>query len=259
MLSTEQKAHYQTFGFVALRRLFTPEEMSVIKLEADEIFEEDRAGQPAGEETQGVAPFFERRPFMSTQVDDDRIHDIGVDLCGPDFILEVTEGNLHFGDTPWHAATEDEDPETHPKIAFYPEAVTRETGCLRVVPGSHRRGTPDLLAPLRDGNRDPEFRPFGMAPSEIPSYPFESQPGDVIVFTEHLLHASFGGHDGRHQHAVSFMPNPKTDAEVAGMRRLYEVYKYGLRPAESYVNSDRPRIRRMVSRLVEWGFDTWKL
>jgi hypothetical protein len=81
----------------------------------------------------------------------------------------------------------------------------------------------------------------------------------VIVFTEHLLHASFGGHDGRHQAAVSFMPNPKTDAEVAGMRRLYEVYKYGLRPAESYVNSDRPRIRRMVSRLVEWGFDTWKL
>ena len=132
--------------------------------------------------------------------------------------------------------------------------MTREIGCLRVVTGSHRRGTPDLLAPLRDGNRDPEFRSFGMAPSEIPSYPFESQPGDVIVFTEHLLHASFGGHDGRHQHAVSFMPNPKTGAEVAGMRRLYEVYKYGLRPAESYVNSDRPRIRRMVSRLVEWGF-----
>ena len=176
MLSTEQKAHYQTFGFVALRRIFTPEEMSVIKLEADEIFEEDRAGQPAGKETQGVAPFFERRPFMSTLVDDDRIHDIGVDLCEPDFILEVTEGNLHFGDSPWHAATEDEDPETHPKIAFYPEAVTRETGCLRVVPGSHRRGTPSLLEPLRDGNRDPSSGPSAWLPRRYPAIPSSRSP-----------------------------------------------------------------------------------
>ena len=259
MLTPEQKAHFQTFGFVVLRQLFTRDEMSVIKRESDEIFDEVRGGSPCSGQREAVQPFFERRPFMSKLVDDDRIYDIGVDLCGPDFILEVTEGNLHVGDTPWHSDTSDEDPVTHPKITFYPEPVTRETGSLRVVPGSHRPGTPDLLAPLRDGNRDPDFRPFGVLPSEIPSYAFESQPGDVIVFTEHLLHSAFLGHDGRHQHAVSFLPNPKTDPDVAHIRGLYKEYTYGLRPAESYINSDRPRIRRMVSRLVELGFDTWEL
>ena len=259
MLTRGQIAHFDTFGFLVLRQLFTPGEISIIKREADEIFDEKRGGSPYSGEREAVQPFFERRPFMSTLVDDDRIYDIGVDLCGPDFMLEVTEGNLYVGDTPWHADTSDENPVKHPKTTFYPEPVTRETGCLRVVPGSHRRRTHDLLALLRDGNTDPGFRPFGMHPSEIPSYSFESQPGDVIVFTEHLLHASFNGGDSRHQYAVSFLPNPKTDAEMAHIRGLYEVYNYGLHPAESYINSERPRIRRMVSRLVELGFDTSKV
>ena len=101
--------------------------------------------------------------------------------------------------------------------------------------------------------------PFGIAPSDVPSFSIESEPGDVVVFTENLLHASFGGEAGRHQHALSFMGNPKTDTEMAGIRAHYEKAKYGLHPAESYVHSDSPRIRRMVSRLVEWGFETLKV
>jgi len=42
-------------------------------------------------------------------------------------------------------------------------------------------------------------------------------------------------------------------------KSLYERWQYGLRPAQSYVDSDRPRIKRMVSRLVEWGFETSKV
>ena len=87
----------------------------------------------------------------------------------------------------------------------------------------------------------------------------ETQPGDVVVFNHRIKHASFGGGDGRHQHALSFMANPKTDAEMAAVRTHYEKAKYGLHPAESYVHSDRPRIRRMVSTLVEWGFETSKV
>ena len=52
------------------------------------------------------------------------------------------------------------------------------------------------------------------------------------------------------------MEHPKTAEQVAYIRSLYERWKYGFRPAESYVHSDRPRIRGMVSRLVEWGFKT---
>lgn len=260
MLTPGQIAHFETFGFVVLRQHFTSEEIAIMKRESDEIFDEVRGGKPfTGEKWEPIQPFFERRPFLSRVPEDDRIYNIGVDLLGPDFILEVTEGNLHVGDTPWHGDPPDEDSVRHPKITFYTEPVTRETGCLRVIPGSHRNGPPDAYASLRDRNDDPDFRPFGVAPSEVLSYAIESQPGDVVVFNEHTLHAAFGGKPGRHQHAVSFLPNPKTDAEMARIRDLYGIYNYGLHPSESYINSDSPRLRRMVSKLVEWGFETSKV
>ena len=95
-----------------------------------------------------------------------------------------------------------------------------------------------------------------MKPSEVPCYAAETRPGDLVIFRENTLHSSFGGSPGRYQNAINFMENPKTEEQVAYVRGLYEGWKFGLRPAESYVRSDRPRIRGMVSRLVEWGFDT---
>ena len=260
MLTPEQIAHYETFGFLVLRQLFNAEEAATIEREAEEIFDEVRTDRLLeGHRWEAVQPFLERKPFLSMLPDDDRIYNIGVDLVGPDFILEGTEGNLQRSDTPWHGGILNGDFPRHIKIVFYPEPLTRETGCLRVVPGSHKVTSPDPLSVLRDRNYEPDFMPFGLAPSDVPSFAIESQPGDVVVFTESLLHASFGGRDGRHQHAVSFMANPKTDAQVAAVRSHYEIVKYGLHPAESYVNSDMPRIRRMVSQLLEWGFETSKL
>ena len=171
MLTPGQIAHFETFGFVVLSQHFTPEEVAIMKQESDELFDEVRGGTRfTGEKWEPVQPFFERRPFMSRVPEDDRIYNIGVDLLGPDFILEVTEGNLHVGDTPWHGDPPDEASIRHPKITFYTEPVTRETGCLRVIPGSHRNGPPDAYDTLRNANYDPDFRPFGLAPSEVPSY-----------------------------------------------------------------------------------------
>ena len=86
----------------------------------------------------------------------------------------------------------------------------------------------------------------------------ETQPGDVVVFTEHMLHAAFGGKSGRHQHAVSFFAYPQTPEQMTHLRNLYAKCRFALHPAESYINSDRPRIRRLVSLLVEQGFETSK-
>ena len=117
--------------------------MSVMVREADEIFAEARGGRPfTGDTWEAVQPFFERRPFLSRLAEDDRIYNIGVDLLGPDFILEVTEGNLQNGDTPWHGPIANNGAPPHVKISFYPEPLTRDTGCLRVVPGSHLAGSP---------------------------------------------------------------------------------------------------------------------
>ena len=258
MLTLGQIAHFHTFGFLVLRQLFSAEEMRIIKMESDTIFDEVRGGKPfTAEARQCVIPFFERRPFMSKLADDDRIYNIGVDLLGPDFVLDCTEGNLHVGDTIWHCQQPGEFPLSNIKIALYPEPVSIDSGCLRVIPGSHIPGSPDLLEPLRSSYKHPDLKIFGVIPSQIPSYAFESQPGDVIVFTEAILHAAFSGKSGRQQHAISFFANPKTEEEVSFIRRQYIRTKGGsYRPSLSNINSDRPRIRRMVSRLVELGFET---
>ena len=68
--------------------------------------------------------------------------------------------------------------------------------------------------------------------------------------------SSFGGKAGRHQHAISFMSNSKTDDAVAYFLNLYAGNRYGLYPDESYINRERPRLKRMLSRWVESGFET---
>ena len=261
MLTAAQIAHFETFGFFVLRQLFTPDEVAIMKEEAEEIFDEDRGGEPfEGIETQGVQPFMERKQFLSRLADDDRIYNIGVDLCGPDFVLEGTSGALRVGDTPWHADMCQENPLKNTQITFYPQPLTRDTGSLRVIPGSHHVASSDLRAVLGDERTyDGAFRPFGVAPSEIPCYVYESVPGDVLVHTESLIHGAFGGGMGRHQYSLSFIVNPKTEVQIASIIEVYKTAKFMLHPAESYVHSDRPRIRRMVSRLVELGFETSKV
>ena len=263
MLTQEQKAHFEAFGFIVLRQLLTPEEAAEMKRESQEIMDEDRNGRPFdGKKRQPIQPFFERRPFLSSLLDDDRIYGIGETLLGPDFFLIGTEGNLHVGDTEWHGIdlskyTPHE--MTSVKIAFYMDPVTRDTGSLRIIPGSHRRPFADRLQVLWRQYEDQTDMPFGVPGADIPSVELESQPGDVVAFTEPVFHGAFGGAPGRHQHAVSFGARPTTDEQMAHIRKRYEGWKYGLHPAESFVNSDRPRIRRLVSLLVEQGFETIKV
>jgi hypothetical protein len=74
-----------------------------------------------------------------------------------------------------------------------------------------------------------------------------------VVFTESVYHGSFGGR-ARLQLTSQYIANPTTEEQIALTREQHDGYKWGFHPAESAINSDRPRIRRMVSRLVELGF-----
>ena len=254
MLSKDQRQFFETFGYLALRGLFSADEMATIKRESDEIFA-DGLGNKLPNGRVALQPFFERRPFMAELPADDRIYAIGEVLLGPDFFLIGTEGNSHSGDTYWHGSGRWDEKIKAVKIAFYPEGLTATTGSLRVVPGSHRRGSPDPLEPLRRGSENPEGMPYGVRQSEIPCVALELEPGDLGVFTEEILHAAFGGHDGRHQHAINFMENPPDPAKEKDVRDFYESATYSLRPSESYVNSDNPRLRRLVEKNLQLGFD----
>ena len=254
LLTPGQLQHMHAFGYLVLRGLLTAPEAGRLQREAAEIMAAEGVDHPGGRSLQ---PFFERGPFLSQLPADDRIHGLGEDLLGPDFFLDGTEGNLHAGDTPWHGgdgSTSQVLPEI--KIAFYPQAHTRETGCLRVIPGSHRIGERDPFAQLRKRRDDSGFRPFGVHPEEVPCVPLETEPGDVVVFHEDVVHAAFGGGPGRHQHAVNFAAHPRTGEQFELVRELYARHRFGFHPSESYINSDNPRLRRMVAFLVEMGFET---
>ena len=256
MITREQVSHFNTFGFLLLRQVLTTQEVETIRLETDDIFDEARDGKPYGGDLEPIQPFFERRPFMASLVADDRLYSIGEGLLGPDFFLDVTEGWRHTGTTTWHGGGKFCETLPDIKIAFYIEPLTKETGCLRVVPGSHIRANPDLLSPLREECDDLDFMPFGIPQSEVPCFALESQPGDLVVFTESTLHASFGGRPGRYQHAMTYIRTPVTAEETAHIRSAYEGVKYSDRPCKSSVNSNNPRIRQLGAPMVEWGFET---
>ena len=130
------------------------------------------------------------------------------------------------------------------KAAFYLDPVGRESGCLRVVPGSHRSPLHEQLWSLhldiparaaklphvgakllemweRDSGdpeggegllADPKVNHFGLEPRDVPSFAIESQPGDVVFFSHQLWHASFGGRSGRRMFTLNYRI---AEAEVA--------------------------------------------
>jgi hypothetical protein len=263
MLTQGQKAHFEAFGFLLIPQLLTPGEVATMKRESNEIFDEVRGEAPFdGQKREPVQPFFERRPFLASLLDDDRIHGIPESLLGPGFFLFGTEGNLHVGDTQWHGANLTDSPPDKlrsVKVAFYVDPLTKENGSLRIIPGSHRRPFADRLQVLWDQYDDQSIQPLGVSGAEMPAVALESQPGDVAVFTESVFHGAFGGAPGRHQHAVSFGEHPKTEAQRDYLKKLHEGWKYALHPSESFINSERPRVRRMVSLLVELGFESMKV
>ena len=89
---------------------------------------------------------------------------------------------------------------------------------MRLIPGSHRR---ELGTALR------ELGAIGMTATSLPSYVVATEPGDMIVFDEHLFHSSFGG-NVRRQWRIDFLCDP-TGAEG---ERLTKEYFQGIYPAD---------------------------
>ena len=64
MLTPKQKEHFDVFGFLCLRQAFSPDEMAEITQAADQVWREDRGGQPDDGQHQGLAPFAEHNPRL---------------------------------------------------------------------------------------------------------------------------------------------------------------------------------------------------
>jgi ectoine hydroxylase-related dioxygenase (phytanoyl-CoA dioxygenase family) len=264
MLTADQKAHFETFGFIVMRQAFSAAEMDAISREFDDVLAEDRQGQPfCGEKRQAVMGCIEKRPLLTQLLDDDRIYLPIEQLLGQGFIWNGSDGNLYVGDTSWHPDGSEHD-YGRIKVAFYLDPVTKDTGCLRVIPGSHRLPLHSELEPLKRQRETPAATAFGAAGADVPSFPLESRPGDVVFFDQNLWHAAFGGRTGRRMFTLNFFAKPRTDAHVTYVRRGYEADVNLIKRmqhtqtdelyTEEFLNSDRPRIQGMVAHIIALGF-----
>jgi hypothetical protein len=261
MLSEQQRRFFDTFGFLLWRGAFSQEEIAAISWQFDDVLAADRHGHEfSGEKRQGVLGFLEQRKDLWHLLEDDRIYLTVEELLGPEFVWIGSDGNLYVGDTDWHP----DNPTTYRrlKVAFYLDPVDKNSGCLRVIPGSHAG---ELATRLRERSPrgGPGESPYGIAGADVPSFPLESRPGDVVFFNQALFHASYGGRAGRRMFTLNFGAKPTTEEEYDNLRRTYQsnlgfVDQMGYTKrdriyTDEFLGSDSPRIHSMVGEVVQLG------
>ena len=113
-----------------------------------------------------------------------------------------------------------DDPHESLKIAFYLDPVTRDTGCLRVIPGSVHpatRSSRRCTKPCRS-RRAAGPRSSGASPAaDVPAYPIESEPGDMLLFNHRIKHSSWGGGDRRRMFTLN-MEARYDEADLPALR-----------------------------------------
>ncbi len=259
MLTPGQIAHFETFGFLFLRQAFSSQEMEKITLEAEKLWADHRHREVVGEDGISMDYFMEISPVLTELVDDDRIIQSVEQLLGPDFIWVGSEGNVtnrayhnwHSDRKCWRKEEEKDISYCRIKIMLYLDPVTKNTGCLRIIPGSHRMPLhKELGAQTMGRDIDPDVRPFGLSGEDLPGFPLESESGDVVFFNHCLFHSIYGGWEGRRIIALKFAAKPTTDRHLDVLNNYTRI---AFQPHQAFLNSDRPRIRGMVENLVELG------
>ncbi len=253
VLTPQQLAHFETFGFLLLPKAFSTNEMASFIRAAEELWEKDST--PEANEEVRLSYFVERNPGLSQLVTDDRIYPVIEELMGPEFIWVGSEGNVsNRSVVKWHPDRKYyREGEGHwidfrqVKVMMYLEPLTRETGCLRVIPGSHRMPFHKKLA---QQEVDPDSMPFGVAGQDIPCAALETEPGDVILFNHCIWHGSFGGGTDRRYIALKFAAKPSAEYQLISLQRYTPKI---FQPHEAFLNSDDDRVRGLVQNLKHYA------
>ena len=244
-LSEDQMDQFRTFGFLAFPGLLDDCVDRIIE-EFEAIWAAHGGGHD-GREHDGTArsaivPFPDRSEYLSSLLDDPRVHGIVSSICGEDFNYTSGDGNLYAGDSRWHSDGYNTRSVLSIKVAFYLDPTTKDTGALRVIPGSHRVGEPfadALEGHLRNGG-------FGIHPSSVPACALETTPGDLLVFDHNIKHSSFGGSKRRRMYTMNFTERypedklPELRETIGGHARFWSERVHG----EIMVNTASPE--RMV-------------
>jgi ectoine hydroxylase-related dioxygenase (phytanoyl-CoA dioxygenase family) len=194
-LTEQQLAHFDTFGFLGFPGLLADRADAILEAFAENWAKHGGGhnGKPHdGKARSVVVQFLDQSEYLSTLLDDHRVHDIAASILGDDFNYMGSDGNFYVGDTKWHSdGYGGRGGPKHIKIAFYLDPLTRHTGALRVIPGSHRVGEPYADQLERDVKNSESV--WNITGDQIPAQALETVAGDVLVFNHDIKHSAWGG------------------------------------------------------------------
>ncbi len=234
----QQLAFFDAFGFIKFAGAFKDEADKII--DAFEGIWADHGGGHHGEahdytQRSAILPFIDQNEYLSSLIDHPLVDGFLSAVLGENYNYTASDGNFYVGDTGWHSDNFTSK-YTNIKMAFYLDVVKRDTGCLRVVPGSHRQN--DAFANAlyevtpRSRVRNTEEQ-WGVHGSAVPAYAIESQPGDLLVFNQAIKHSSWGGHDRRRMFTMNFSERYRDEdidllpQDVAGLASFWSEKAYG--------------------------------
>lgn len=232
-LTEAQLNRFNTFGFLALPGLMADSIDEIIN--AFEAVWAERGGGHHGKPHDGeqrscIVPFIDQHERLCALLDDPRIEGLLDGLLGENWNYTGSDGNYYAGDTNWHS---DGYTKTirYTKIAFYLDHLTRDTGCLRVIPGSHRMG--EGYAEKLEAEARQSAEHWGLRGEDVPAVALEIEPGDIVIFQHNLKHAAFGGNERRRMFTINCCERvnqdqiPMLKKNLEGLARFWVDRAYG--------------------------------
>lgn len=231
-VTAEEAELFWDFGFLRLRRVFTPEEVESLSRGFEETFRE--LGDTAPERIQErknssihiddgpnssrdryiIRGIVEGSDHLNWLLTDSRIFQAAVDILGEGTRFTGTDGSLFYCGTSWHTdyfKTQSLN-NTYLKMCLYLDPVRERDGAIRFIPGTHHyegEFSKRLKKKFSQKKQTAEAS-YGIGPQEIPAVPVETDPGDVVIWHFWTMHASFYGGPRRRQMSFNFWrPGPE--------------------------------------------------
>jgi sugar lactone lactonase YvrE len=234
MMNADQRAYFDAFGFIVLRKLFSREEMDRIIAASERLWSGELDAGTDSTQYQTFPNFVERSSDLLWLIDDNRIHGVATDLLGERVVWASSEGNRGFADLHdglfWHADRPGRDELTYSrvKMLLYLDPMSLENGALRVIPGSHRGSRV-----VGEGGAERAQKGQQVVPMAS---------GDTVVIHSSLLHTTSGNYSGDLRIFASFFYTrawlPKRES-------------YGDDGMQRVIRAARQRGDRRVARLFE--------
>ena len=228
VVSQQHAEFFAREGYLHVPRLLA-DEITWIVDEFDEVLNAAgaRPGDARATSRDLLYPLIDRREPLCRILDLPVVEELVGLLLGPDANYLGSTGGYFVGDTEWHRDSARPTP-LRMKVYCNLTTVDGDSGALRVIAGSHERG-----------------EHWGAGPGEGREVVLASLPGDVVVFDQTVLHASFGGPPDRRAFTMTFGRRCHTPEELEELGEFVAGYAdFGIRRLYSDVMESTASARR---------------